>query len=79
MQRDALDLLNLKQMLLEPELLSAVEPDVHLVVNLLSLAKVIPEKTKDTARQVVRKVADELLHRLTNPMLAAVRGSLNLA
>ena len=79
MQRDALDLLNLKQMLLEPELLSAVEPDVHLVVNLLSLAKVIPEKTKDTARQVVRQVADELLRRLTNPMLAAVRGSLNRA
>src|SRR5512144_1903441 len=30
MQQDALERLNLKQMLLEPELLQAVEPDVHL-------------------------------------------------
>src|SRR5574337_1715096 len=29
MQQDALERLNLKQMLLEPELLSEVEPDVH--------------------------------------------------
>src|SRR5215469_16277204 len=52
MQQDALERLNLKRMLLEPELLETVEPDVHLVANLLSLSKVIPEKTKDTARQV---------------------------
>ncbi|MGO8949533.1 MAG: VWA domain-containing protein [Ktedonobacterales bacterium] len=79
MQQDALDRLNLKQMLLEPELLHTVEPDVHLVANLLSLSKVIPEKTKDTARQVVRRVVDELERRLANPLLEAVRGSLNRA
>ena len=79
MQQDALDRLKLKQMLLEPELLETVEPDVHLVANLLSLSKVIPEKTKDTARQVVRRVVDELERRLANPLLEAVRGSLNRA
>src|SRR5512132_1444007 len=31
MQRDAVDRLDLKQMLFEPELLQTVEPDVHLV------------------------------------------------
>ena len=79
MQQDALERLNLRQMLLEPELLETVEVDVHLVANLLSLSKVIPEKTKDTARLVVRKVVDDLERRLANPLIEAVRGSLNRA
>jgi hypothetical protein len=79
MQKDALERLNLKQMLLEPEMLEQVEADVHLVASLLSLSKVIPEKTKDTARQVVRKVVEELERKLANPLLQAVRGSLNRA
>lgn len=79
MQKDALERLNLTQMLLEPEMLELVEPDVHLVANLMSLSKVIPEKTKDTARQVVRKVVDELERKLANGLIQAVRGSLNRA
>ena len=50
MQQDALERLNLHQMLLEPEKLAAVEADVHLVANLMSLNRVIPERTKETAR-----------------------------
>ena len=34
MQRDAIDRLNLRQLLLEPEMLESVEPDVHLVGTL---------------------------------------------
>ena len=77
MQQDALERLNLHQMLLEPEMLEAVEPDVHLVANLMSLNGVIPETTKETARIVVRKVVDELLRKLQSPMQQAVKGSLN--
>ncbi|HZR42264.1 MAG TPA: VWA domain-containing protein [Ktedonobacteraceae bacterium] len=79
MQQDALQRLNLTQMLLEPEMLEQVDADVHLVATLLSLSKVIPEKTKDTARQVVRKVVEEMERKLTNPLIQAVRGSLNRA
>jgi Mg-chelatase subunit ChlD len=79
MQQDALERLNLTQMLLEPEILEHVDADVHLVASLLMLSKVIPEKTKDTARQVVRKVVEELERKLANPLLQAVRGSLNRA
>ena len=79
MQQDALDRLNLRQMLLEPELLEAVEPDVHLVSNLLSLSNVMPEKTKETARIVVRRVVEDLIRKLENPTRQAVLGSLNRA
>lgn len=60
MQQDALKRLNLTSMLLEKEMLENVEPDVHLVATLMTLSRVIPNKTKDTARQVVRKVVDDL-------------------
>src|ERR687884_1032348 len=64
MQQDALERLNLRQMLLQPEMLEAVEPDVHLVANLIALRGVMPEKTKETARIVVAKVVEELQRRL---------------
>ncbi|TSD53177.1 VWA domain-containing protein [Variovorax sp. KBS0712] len=77
MQRDAMERLNLRQMLLQPEMLENAQPDVHLVANLVALASVIPAGTKDTARAVVRKVVDELMKKLEEPMRSAVSGALN--
>lgn len=77
MQQDAFERLGLKQMLLEPEMLQAVEPDVHLVATLLSLSGVMPARTKETARLVVRRVVEDLERRLAEPMRLAVLGSLN--
>jgi Mg-chelatase subunit ChlD len=77
MQQDALERLNLRQMLLQPELLATVEPDVHLVANLLALNGIMPVKTKETARRVVRKVVEDLEKRLANPLRQAVSGALN--
>jgi hypothetical protein len=76
MQRDAVERLDLRRMLLEPELLAAVEPDVHLVTTLLALQHLLPETTRATARLVVKRVVDDLLTRLAEPTVAAVRGAL---
>lgn len=77
MQKDAIKRLDLTQMLFEKEMLENVEADVHLVATLMTLSHVIPDKTKDTARQVVRKVVEELLRKLTQPTQQAIVGSLN--
>ena len=77
MQRDALERLDLKRMLLEPEMLEAVEPDVHLVSTLIALKSVIPNKTRDTARLVVRRVVEQLQRRLANATRQAISGALN--
>lgn len=79
MQRDAVERLDLTQLLLEPELLEAVEPDVHLVGTLLSLNRVMPETTKATARMVVEKVVREIEQRIAAHTVAAVSGALNRA
>jgi hypothetical protein len=77
MQRDALERLGLQQMLLEPELLAAIEPDVHLVGALISLNKVLPVKTRDTARSVVRKVVEDLERKLRLPFVQAIKQALS--
>jgi len=79
MQRDAIDRLNLRQLLLEPEMLGSVEPDVHLVGTLLSLNKIMPGTTKATARQVVGRVVEDIERRIANRTRAAVSGALNRA
>jgi hypothetical protein len=76
-QRDAFERLGLKEMLMEPEFLSALEADVHLVADLISLRSVMPEKAIGTARQVVQKVVDELMARLEQKTAEAIRGAIN--
>jgi Mg-chelatase subunit ChlD len=77
LQSDALDRLNLQQMLFEPEMLAAVEPDLNLVTTLMSLRSLIPSRTKETARIVIRKVVDELARKLDSPTRQAVAGALH--
>ncbi|WP_043656565.1 VWA domain-containing protein [Nocardia thailandica] len=79
MQRDAVSRLNLTELLLEPELLESVEPDVHLVGTLLGLNRVMPETTKATARAVVAQVVREIERRIAAHTVAAVSGALNRA
>jgi hypothetical protein len=78
-QKDAFERLNLKLLMLEPEFLSTLEADVHLVADLISLRSAIPEKTKETARMVVRKVVNELLARLEHKPVETVGGVINRA
>lgn len=77
MQRDAIDRLGLATLLLEPEMLEAVEADVHLVGTLLSLHQAMPDTTKETARAVVRKVVEDLEKRLATRTRATVTGALD--
>jgi len=78
-QKDAFERLNLKALMLEPEFLSTLEADVHLVADLISLRSAIPEKTRETARMVVQKVVDDLLRRLQHRTQETLRGALNRA
>lgn len=76
-QKDAFERLGLKEMLMEPEFLAAIEADVHLVADLVSLRSVMPEKTMETARQVIQKVVDELMERLEQRTTESIRGAIN--
>ncbi|HEV7627299.1 MAG TPA: VWA domain-containing protein [Streptomyces sp.] len=77
MQRDAIERLGLSALLLEPEMLEAVEADVHLVGTLLSLKAAMPETSKETARTVVRKVVDQLERKLAARTRSTLNGALD--
>ncbi len=76
MQRDAIERLDLRQLLLEPEMLQTVEPDLHLVTLLVELNRALPDETRATARQVIARVLADLEQRLTDQTRQAVRGAL---
>lgn len=76
MQKDAIDRLGMDRLLLEPEMLEALEPDINLVTTLMSLSGVIPQKAKATARLVVQRVVQDLRRKLDAPMRQAVTGAL---
>ncbi len=77
MQADAMERLGLRQLLLEPEMMRAVQPDIGLVSTLIGLGQVIPEHSRETARAVVRSVTDELEERLRQRTVQAVSGALD--
>ncbi|MBN1988247.1 MAG: VWA domain-containing protein [Bacteroidales bacterium] len=78
MQNDALKHPELqKKMIFEPEILEKTEADVHLIATLMELGKLIPAKTKETARRVVQKVVEELMARLEQKTISALNGALD--
>lgn len=76
-QQDAIERKGLKQLLFEPEMLKNVQPNVQLVGTLMSLSGQIPERTKETARMVVRSVVEQIKLLLEQKIRQAVMGALN--
>ncbi len=76
-QQDAIERKGLKQLLFEPEMLKNVQPNVQLVGTLMSLKGQIPERTKETARMVVRAVVEQIKLALEQKIRQAVLGALN--
>lgn len=77
LQRDAIERLDLRRLLLEPESLEAVaaaESDPSLLQTILALAASMPEETRRTAREVVRRLVAELAGNL-EPRLRQALGS----
>jgi hypothetical protein len=76
-QNDAIERKGLTQLLFEPEMLKNVEPNPQLVGTLMSLKGRIPERTKETARIVVRAVVEKIKRLLEQRIRQAVMGALN--
>ena len=76
-QSDAIERKGLTKLLLEPETLKNVKPDISMVGTLMALKGQIPEKSKETARLLVRAVVDEIMKRMEQDLRKAVVGALN--
>ena len=76
-QNDAIERKGLKQLLLEPELLDTLEPDLNLASTLLMLKDQIPKKSKEAARAFIRRIVEEINRMLENDVRRAVTAALN--
>jgi hypothetical protein len=76
MQRDAIDRLRLRQLLLEPEMMRAVEPDLRLAALIIELNHLLPDTTRATARHVVRTVIADVERRLAAQTKQSISGAL---
>jgi uncharacterized protein with von Willebrand factor type A (vWA) domain len=54
-----------------------MQADINLVADLMSLKGMIPEKTKQTAREVIQKVVTKLMERLERKTAEALRGAVD--
>lgn len=77
LQHDAIERRGMKELLFEPEIMANVEPSLDLASEVLELKHMVPEKAKAAARDLVRRVVEELRKRLESRFAQAVRGSLD--
>ncbi|MBP6185668.1 MAG: VWA domain-containing protein [Saprospiraceae bacterium] len=75
LQKEAFDRLGLADMLLEPEIMGSLEPDIHLAGILMAAFQHLDEPRKAAARTLIKQVADQLIAKVKLPLLQALRGS----
>ena len=76
-QNDAMNRCGLKQLLFEPELLENLEPDISLASTILLLKEQIPKRSKESVRQFIKKIVEEINRLLEQDIRRAVTAAVN--
>ncbi len=76
LQKDAIERRGLKQLLFEPEVMANIEPSLDLAATVLAMKNMVPEKAKSAARDLVRRVVEDVRKRLESQFVQAIRGAL---
>jgi len=75
-QKDAIEMKGLTQLLFEPETLPLLEKNVELVATLMSAKGLIPDTAREAARQIVREVVEDIRRALESEVRTAILGAL---
>lgn len=75
-QRDAFERTGLAELLLQPEVVPQLQPDVRLAATILSLKEQIPDTLKQAAREIIRQVVEDLRRTLEVQIVQTVMGAL---
>ena len=76
-QNDAVNRCGLKQLVLEPELLENTEPDTNLAATILMLKEQIPARSKDSVREFIKKIVEQINKLLEQDIRRAVTAAIN--
>lgn len=76
-QNDAVSRKGLKEILLEPEILDNLEPDINMAETILMLKDQIPQKSKESARNFIKKIVEKINRLLENEIRQSVTAAVN--
>lgn len=76
-QNDAISRCGLKQLVLEPELLENIEPDTNLATTILMLKDQIPKRSKESVREFIKKIVEQINRLLEQDIKRAVTAAVN--
>lgn len=76
-QQDAIERKGLKQLIFEPEMLEQLEPDIQLASTIMMLKDHIPKRSKESVRQFIGKIVEEINKLLEDDIHRAVTAALN--
>lgn len=76
-QNDAMNRCGLKQLIFEPELLENVEPDISLASTILTLKEMIPKRSKDSVREFIKKIVEQINKMMEQDIRRAVTATVN--
>ena len=71
-QQDAIERNGWKELLMEPELLEQLEPNLEMASVLLTLKDMIPSKSKDQARIYIQKIVDIINQQIATDLKRSV-------
>ena len=76
-QADAMERCGLKQLIFEPELLENLEPDMNLATTILLLKDQVPKRSKESVREFMKKIVEEINKLLESDIRRAVTAAVN--
>lgn len=76
-QQDAIEKRGWKQLLMEPELLDSLEPDIELAGMLLTLKDMVPTKSKEHARRYIEKIVEQINASLNQDIQRSITAALH--
>lgn len=76
-QADAMERCGLKQLIFEPELLENLEPDMNLATTILMLKDQVPKRSKESVREFMKKIVEEINKLLESDIRRAVTAAVN--
>lgn len=76
-QNDAINRCGLKQLVLEPGLLENIEPDTNLAATILMLKDQIPKRSKESVREFIKKIVEQINKLLEQDIKHAVTAAVN--
>lgn len=76
-QNDAIERCGLKDLLLEPDILENMQPNINLASSIMLLKNQIPEKNKDSVRIYIKKIVDDINKKLSDDVRKTIYSKLN--